>query len=149
MRNDSGDNSGLDLYLAMSAAWCSRVPVSLAHEAPIVLARIIDLGLRKDGVSQSELQQELGINQSRMSKLTKKLVDEKWLHVNQSKTGSGKKFMATTAAARDLIASLKADMNALLAGNGETFSPQPRRSAPRAGGKGKPQHGQVPFELKE
>jgi hypothetical protein len=150
MRDNGSGNSGLDLYLAMSAAWWSRVPVALVHEPPAVLARILDLGLRAEGISQSDLQQELGINQSRMSKLTKKLVDENLLSVNQSSNGSnGRKSMTATVAARKLIASLRVDMEALVPAKraGPVSSRQPKPFRPGIRKRITTDPAQVPFKL--
>jgi hypothetical protein len=152
MQEDGFDNAGLDVYLAMAAVWWSRVPPTLVHEPPTIVARIIDLGLREEGVSQSELQQKLGINQSRMSKLTKKLVDEKLLSLDQSKTGSnGRRSLIATAAARNLISSLREQMAALLLvrvpAHSSASRPKPSRSNSRRNIK--PAYGQVPFELEE
>ena len=150
MQEDGFDNAGLDAYLAMAAVWWSRVPPTLVHEPPAIVARIIDLGLREEGVSQSELQQKLGINQSRMSKLTKKLVGENLLRLDQSKTSSnGRRSLIATADARNLIRSLREHMAALLAGSGASacfpIRPKPSRSKSRRDIK--PVPGQVPFEL--
>ena len=41
-----------------AAVWWSRVPPALVHEHQTIVARIIDLGLREEGVPQSELQRE-------------------------------------------------------------------------------------------
>ena len=150
MKETVVDNTGLDVYLEMAAAWWSRVPPTLVHEPPAIVAHIIDLGLREEGVSQSELQQKLGINQSRMSKLTKKLVGENLLRLDQSKTSSnGRRSLIATADARNLIRSLREHMAALLAvrapAHASPSRPKPSRSKSRRGIK--PVPGQVPFEL--
>jgi DNA-binding MarR family transcriptional regulator len=148
MRNDATDAPGLDLYLAMSAVWRSAIPETLAHESPTVLACIVDLGLRNEGVSQSEFQQTLGINQSKMSKLTKKLVEEHWIKVDE-KTVGGRKVIRTTSKAQGVMATVRKDLAALVTrktGQASSRRPKPSRKGIRK--RAEMQPGQTLLKLK-
>jgi DNA-binding MarR family transcriptional regulator len=148
-RLDIKDSAGLDILVAMRATWWSHVPVALAREEPGMLTRLLDLGLRARGISQSELRRELGINQPRLSKLMKKLLDERWIRVKQSETDSRVKLMTTTPTARDRIASLRTDLGSLLAAKAARLTTSGRRKPSASPGRKriKPVPGQQPFEL--
>jgi MarR family len=141
------ESAGFDIFVAMRSTWWSHVPIALAREEPGMLSRLLGLGSRAGGISQSELRRELGINQPRLSKLIKKLHDERWIRVKQSETDSRVKLMTTTATARDTIASLRTELAALLAAKTSRLATS-RRRKPLPGRKGiRPVPGQVSFEL--
>lgn len=149
----SRDRDGFNVFVTMWSRWWSRVPASLAREDPGMLTHLLELGLRPGGISQSDVQRELGINQPRLSKLMRKLLDEGWIRVKKSESDSRVKLMTTTATAKDRVAKIKVDLAASLPANArEQVPPPPRRSRASAGlrDKGvKPQRGQITFELAE
>jgi DNA-binding MarR family transcriptional regulator len=126
---DPQNEEVFDAFVRIWSEWWSGVPAVLARQEPSVVARLLNLGLREEGISQSDLQRELGMNQPRLSKLMKKLVRAGWIRVKRSKTDSRVKLMTTTAAARDRIAVLKADLAALLAAKGAEQAPAPLRKS--------------------
>lgn len=71
------------MFLEMFSRWESTAG-KLAHEDPRILLRIIELSSIKGGISQRNLQQELKINQPRLSKLTKKLARNLWVQIRRS-----------------------------------------------------------------
>lgn len=66
-------------FLAMWSAWVEVMPHGLAGEDPVLLLRLLDLADVQTGISQSDLRGVLKIGQSRLSKLTTKLITHKWL----------------------------------------------------------------------
>jgi DNA-binding MarR family transcriptional regulator len=123
------ENAGLDLFVSMWSTWLSRIPSGLSRQEPTVLTRLLALGLREQGISQSDLRRELGMNQPRLSKLMQKLLGAGWIRIRTSKTDSRVKLMTTTAAARDRIAVLKADLAALLPAKGAEQALAPLRKS--------------------
>ena len=55
------------------------MPQALVGEDPVLLLRLLDLADVQDGITQSDLQRALQVNQSKLSKLTAKLIQQKWL----------------------------------------------------------------------
>ena len=108
------DEEVFGTFVRIWSAWWSGVPAVLARQEPSVVARLLNLGLLEEGISQSDLRRELGVNQPRLSKLMKKLVRAGWIRVRRPKTDSRLKLMTTTAAGREKIMGLKADLAALL-----------------------------------
>lgn len=105
--------------------WWSGVPNSLKRQESSVVALLLTLGLRKGGISQSDLQQGLGISQSRLSKLVKKLVKAGWIQLKRSEVDSRKQLTTTTAAGRDAMAKLKSDLAAPLRASRAEPAPTP------------------------
>ncbi len=63
----------------MWSAWVEVMPQALVGEDPVLLLRLLDLADVQDGITQSDLQRALQVNQSKLSKLTAKLIQQKWL----------------------------------------------------------------------
>jgi hypothetical protein len=63
----------------MWSAWVEVMPQPLVGEDPVLLLRLLDLADVETGISQSDLRRALKIRQSRLSKLTTKLITQKWL----------------------------------------------------------------------
>ena len=70
----------------MRSIWVDVMPKALAREDPDLLLRLLHLANVSTGVSQSTLQRALQVNQSKISKLTKKLVKQRWLEVRPKLT---------------------------------------------------------------
>lgn len=60
-------------FLEVFSKWKTNVGDVLAGEDPKILVRIVELSSTNEGISQRALQEDLKINQSRLSKLSKKL----------------------------------------------------------------------------
>jgi hypothetical protein len=66
-------------FFAMWSAWVEVMPQALVGEDPVLLLRLLDLADVQNGITQSDLQRALQVNQSKLSKLTAKLIQKKWL----------------------------------------------------------------------
>ena len=115
------DDEVFDEFVRLWSKWWSDVPETLERQDSTVVARILNLGLREGGITQSELLRELGINQPRLNKLMRKLRNAGWIKATKSKTDSRIKksdnrfkSMTTTVVARDKIVSLRQDLAGLL-----------------------------------
>jgi hypothetical protein len=111
------DDEAFDALVRTWSVWWSRVPESS------LVVRLLTLGLRQGGISQSELKLELGIAQPRLSKLMVKLLKVKWIKVERSETDRRVWLMTTTSAARDRVVALKADLTAVLPARGARRAP--------------------------
>lgn len=132
-----------DALVRVWSVWWSGVPASLERQESSLVLRLLVLGLREGGISQSELKQKLGIAQPRLSKLMRKLVKVGWIQVNRSKTDGRVWLMTTTVEARDRMAALKADLAAVLRARGTRQAPAPvPRSKPAPFRRGKVIQGQ-------
>jgi DNA-binding MarR family transcriptional regulator len=107
-----------DGFVRIWADWWFRVPTGLARQEASVVARLLMLGSREGGISQSDLQRELQMNQPRLSKLMRKLLKVGWIQVKRSKTDRRIRLMTTTVSARARMASLKQDLAAFLRAQG-------------------------------
>ena len=124
------DDEVFDALVRTWSVWWSKVPDRLARQESSLVVRLLTLGLRQGGISQSEVKQELGIAQPRLSKLMDKLEKKKvgWIQVERSKKDRRVWLMTTTAAAQDRMAVLKADLAAaLLRAKGAGQAPAPVR----------------------
>jgi len=63
----------------VSTEWNYWVPVVLSEEDPVLLLRFLEHADVRHGISQNQLQEKLGLLQSRLSKLTAKLRVEGWV----------------------------------------------------------------------
>jgi DNA-binding MarR family transcriptional regulator len=85
------------IHCRMSSTWRSVIPMPLAAEDPQILTRFPCLAEIRGGVSHSDLQRELVMHQSRLSKLVDKLLEEKWLRVVPKPGGDRRmRFVQTT-----------------------------------------------------
>lgn len=90
--------------------WKEVVPAKLARQNPLVILRILELGDNSDGIFQMELRVRLGVNQSYLSKLIRKLVDAEWTKVSASESGRGRCLVKTTASGRRVLKRLWAKL---------------------------------------
>lgn len=97
-----------DRYCKMWTAW-QAVTERLATESPIVLSEFLRLASRETGITRSELQRELRLKQPRESKLSTKLIDQKWLEIVPRSNGAAPlEFLRTTPAAQSAMTKLEA-----------------------------------------
>jgi hypothetical protein len=127
---------GAELFLKMWAAWESTVPRVLVHEDPGVLIRFLDLSTTPQGISQLESKRALGIkHQPRLTKLTKKLEDVKWIKVATPKEDRRKRLTITTATGKEGLAALRSKLGALASAPSASprTKPTPKGIRPVAG----------------
>ena len=105
--------TGTSLFVKMWAEWKSKLPKSLANEDPDMLIHLLELSSNDSGVSQSEAQRELGVRQPRLSKLMKKLLNEKWINVAKSEKDGRVTPMKATRAARKWLSGLQERLTGL------------------------------------
>jgi DNA-binding MarR family transcriptional regulator len=110
------DDEVFDALVRTWSVWWFKVPDRLARQESSLVVRLLTLGSREGGILQSELKQELGIAQPRLSKLMEKLKKKKvgWIQVGRSEKDRRVWLMTTTAAAQDSVAALKKDLAILL-----------------------------------
>lgn len=91
----------------MVSAWKSIVPAELRDEEPRILLRLLSLG--EVGIQQSELIQELGIRQSRLSKLLSKLseMDPQLITIEELPNDRRWRRYRSTPAAAQLLGNLE------------------------------------------
>jgi hypothetical protein len=98
----------------MWTEWKRAVPKRLAAEDPLILSRLLTHASSEAGVSRSDLEQELGLRQPRVSKLSTKLLDEKWIEIVPKSQGDGRlEFIRTTFLARTIMVDLENSLCAL------------------------------------
>lgn len=112
------DDEVFDAFVRVWSVWWSGVPDRLARQESSLVVRLLTLGLRQGGISQSDLRRELGLNQSHLSKLMKKLVRVGWIRVKSSKTDGRIGLMTTSAKAEERLAALKQDLETLFPAKG-------------------------------
>jgi DNA-binding MarR family transcriptional regulator len=105
-----------DVYLEMESAWRSSIPKRLQGMEPKVLVKLLRLAATAEGISQGAAASELGRSQSGMSKITAKLVREKWVTVTRSTDDHKQKLMTTTAKARLAMDTLEGKLTAAMKG---------------------------------
>jgi DNA-binding MarR family transcriptional regulator len=103
------------IHCRMSSTWRSVIPMPLAAEDPQILTRFPCLAEIRGGVSHSDLQRELVMHQSRLSKLVDKLLEEKWLRVVPKPGGDRRmRFVQTTPKAVRVMRSVEAELASAL-----------------------------------
>ena len=117
----------------MWSAWLATVPPSLIHEDPRLLFRFLELSSTSDGIFQQELKRGLGVNQPRLSKLTRKLVEVGWLTVSTPKDDRRKRLAITTVAGKKGLAVLRSKLGALVSRPSASPRPKISRKEPRVG----------------
>jgi MarR family len=105
---------GTDTFLAMWSVWVDVMPKALAREDPDLLLRLLHLADVSTGVSQSTLQRALKVNQSKISKLTAKLVKQKWLEVRPQADDRRFLFVRTSQRAKNSMVALQTRLSSLL-----------------------------------
>lgn len=95
-------------YCKMWTEWKKAVPERLAAEDPLILSLYLTHASREAGVSRSDLERELGLKQPRVSKLSTKLQDEKWIEIVETPQGDGRvEFIRTTSLAKKTMGDLE------------------------------------------
>jgi DNA-binding MarR family transcriptional regulator len=95
-------------YCNMWTVWKRAVPETLAAENPSILSELLRLASREAGICRSELERKLDLNQPRISKLSKKLLDENWLEVVERPGRDGRLvFIRATSLAKSVMESLE------------------------------------------
>jgi DNA-binding MarR family transcriptional regulator len=89
-----------DLYVDMESAWRTGIPKSLRGMKPKELIDVFRLAAAENGVSQGAAASALAQSQWGMSKITAKLVREKWMTVTRSTENHKQKLMSVTPKAR-------------------------------------------------
>ena len=85
------------IHCRMSSTWRSVIPMPLAAEDPQILTRFLCLADIKGGICHADLQSELRLLQSRVSKLTDRLLELKWVRVVPKPAGDRRmRFVQTT-----------------------------------------------------
>jgi DNA-binding MarR family transcriptional regulator len=121
---------GTDTFLAMWSVWVDVMPKALAREDPDLLLRLLHLANGSTGVSQSTLQRALKVNQSKISKLTAKLVKQKWLEVRPQADDRRFLFVSTSPRAKNSMVALQTRLSLLVP---LVRKPGRRLVAPRTG----------------
>jgi DNA-binding MarR family transcriptional regulator len=98
----------------MWSIWLDLVPAALVKENPDVLLRLLRLADVSTGVSQAALQRALKLNQSKLSKLTAKLIKHKWLVVQPEAEDRRFLFVRTSPLARSWVTSFETRLSKLL-----------------------------------
>ena len=98
---------GIDLFVVMARQWRLVIPIEIANKDPGLLIRLFELGQRADGISQTDLVRELGLNESHLSKLTGKLLKLKLISVTMPTADRRFRLLKTTAKAQLLLADLE------------------------------------------
>jgi DNA-binding MarR family transcriptional regulator len=118
--------TGTELFLSLWAAWESVAPAALLHQNPRIVLTLLERSARPGGVFQTELKQELGVNQPYLSKLSHKMHSAGWIKITKPKNDRRRCLTTTTAAGTQALADLKNQMNPLTA-----RTPSPSKTAPR------------------
>jgi DNA-binding MarR family transcriptional regulator len=152
------DEEVFELLVRIWSAWWSGAPSAIGRQESSVVVRLLSLGSREGGISQSDLKRQLGIAQPRLSKLTKKLLRVGWIKIR--KPGTGREFkkqdnrvrlMTTTAEGEARILSLKEELAPLLRAQKGKKAPVlvtlTNPVASRRGKRKREQPGQIPFVL--
>jgi DNA-binding MarR family transcriptional regulator len=105
--------SGTAAYLEVFSNWKINVGEVLSREDPQLLVRIVELSTAKEGISQRALQEELKINQPRLSKLTKKLAVCKWVVLQKSSADHRVVLMTATDLAKTRVDWLRTELAAI------------------------------------
>ena len=122
-----------DRYCQLWAAWRQAVSKKLAAVDPRVLSGYLRIASGKTGATRSELQSELGWEQSRESKMSAKLQNADWLEIVKKRRGKGTvEFLRMTPLAISVMKELEATLRAL------TPPPTVTRAARSKGGRLRP-----------
>lgn len=104
-----------DLYCRMWSTWQSQIPKLLADENPRVLTHLLRLADIRGGICHADLQSELRLLQSRVSKLMDRLLELKWVRVVPKPGGDRRmRFVQTTPKAVRVMRSVEAELASAL-----------------------------------
>jgi DNA-binding MarR family transcriptional regulator len=106
--------NGTETFVQMYSKWNAIVGNLLAGEDPNILLRVVELASTDGGISQRALQQDLKINQPRLSKLTKKLVSARWVGVRKSPSDRRVLLMRATDNAKTRVERLRMELSAIV-----------------------------------
>jgi hypothetical protein len=110
-----------DTFLAMWSTWVEVVPPALVGEDPDILLRLLDLADVVTGISQTDLQLALNVGQSKLSKLTSKLIKLKWLEeVRRQAFDRRCLFVRTGRGAKSSILALETRFSTMLVATRKT-----------------------------
>lgn len=116
------------IHCRMSSTWRSVIPMPLAAEDPQILTRFLCLADIKGSICHADLQSELRLLQSRVSKLTDRLLELKWVRVVPKPGGDRRmRFVQTTPKAVRVMRSVEAELASAL--NVQSAA-RPRRKQP-------------------
>jgi hypothetical protein len=124
----------------MWSIWVDVMPKALARENPDLLLRLLLLADVSTGVSQSTLQRALQVNQSKLSKLTTKLIKQRWLEVRLQPGDRRFLFVRTSPRAKTSMVALQIRLSSL--------TPLGRKPGRRKG-LGAPSTGRTLYDLLE
>ncbi len=99
------------LLLGLLSKWRAGVPDSLSTEDPLVLLRVLDCVDATDGISQADLNWKLGLNQSRLSKLLKKMIREGWLEQAHDHYDRRLQMLRSTSSGREVLYFLESNLS--------------------------------------
>jgi DNA-binding MarR family transcriptional regulator len=105
---------GTDTFIAMWSIWVDVMPKALAREDPDLLLRLLHLADVSTGVAQSTLLRALHVNQSKLSKLTKRLIKQRWLEVRPQADDRRFLFVRTSQRAKNSMVALQTRLSSLL-----------------------------------
>lgn len=104
-----------DLFCRMWSTWQTHIPKPLAGENPQVLSRLLRVADIEGGTSQKEIQRELSLHQSRVSKLVDKLLDQKWVQIVPQPDGDRRiRLVRVTPKARNAMRLVEAELSSAL-----------------------------------
>jgi len=113
-----------ELYAGMWQQWHALLPHTICDENPVVLCELLRLAGTPLGITRKDLEDGLGLIQSKISKLTKKLLAEKWLEVLHDEDGDQRlEFLGTTGTADTALMAIEVAL--------ETVAECRRNSQPR------------------
>lgn len=91
-------------------AWKEVAPRELVRQNPLAILRILDLCDDANGIFQMELCAGLGVKQSYLSKLIRKLASSRWINVSAPESGRGRCLVKTTATGKRVLKRLTAKL---------------------------------------
>ena len=110
-------HKGIEIFLRMVEECNSKVPEQYRDKYPGILIRVLLMFNASPCLSQTEAARRLGIQQSRFSKLLKKLGDLHWLEAVMSAEDHRYDVLKITQAGKDWLDSLEPGLlNLLTAG---------------------------------
>ena len=107
-------HEGIELFLRMLEECNSKIPEQYRDKYPGILIRVLLVLNANPCLSQTEVARRLGVQQSRFSKLTKKLKQLDWLDVVMSHKDPRIDELNITQAGKDWLDSLEPELLALL-----------------------------------
>lgn len=110
--------NNVQLFIERLAAWEAVVPKALLGENPRIVLTILQRSAFPGGIFQSQLKQQLGVNQSYLSKLMHKLEDTAhWIEIKSPTDDKRRRVSTTTEAGNEALASLETRLKAVNAGS--------------------------------